>query len=55
MTQKKKRTQMMKLAANAFKTANSSMCKNVNGNMDTVDKQEILAQKLKLLKQKNDQ
>lgn len=46
---------MMKLAANAFKTANSSMCKNVNGNMETVDKQEILAQKLKLLKQKNDQ
>ena len=35
---KKKMTQMMKLAANAFKTANSSMCKNVNGNMDTVDK-----------------
>ena len=50
-----KMTQMMKLAANAFKTANSSMFKNVKGNMDTVDKQETSAQKLKLLKQKNDQ
>lgn len=50
-----KMTQMMKLAANAFKTANSSMLKNVKGNMDTVDKQETSAQKLKLLKQKNDQ
>ena len=38
-----KMTQMMKLAANAFKTANSSMFKNVKGNMGTVDKQETLA------------
>lgn len=33
-----KMTQMMKLAANALKTANSSMFKNVKGNMDRVDK-----------------